>query len=187
MSADQTAVTARFLRYVVKMPSGCWEWVGGRSSWDYGQFYFQGRKVQANRWAYERWVGPLGDLFALHRCDNPPCVNPDHLFAGDNTANLLDAALKGRHPMQVHPESSRIAQIARLAGEKTLCLNGHPLTPDNLFPRRDGRRDCLTCRRERERKRIAATSARRAAARAARALAGPDTAPADQGGDDDGA
>jgi hypothetical protein len=75
----------------------CWIWLGSRKENGYGQCYVNRRPIYAHRFAYEHAVGPLTDgLRALHRCDNPPCVRPDHLFAGTQSDNTKDAIQKGR-------------------------------------------------------------------------------------------
>jgi hypothetical protein len=78
--------------------SGCWIWLRGANGAGYGTFHLANRKsVLAHRFAYERARGPItGGLQILHRCDNPICVNPDHLKAGTAQDNLRDMALKGR-------------------------------------------------------------------------------------------
>ena len=73
-------------------------WTGGRYPRGYGQFKDRSYHHEtAHRWLYEHLHGPLGALFALHRCDNPACVRPSHLWAGTKRQNTLDMVAKGRH------------------------------------------------------------------------------------------
>src|SRR5262249_4999551 len=76
----------------------CWEWVGARSSKGYGRLFDQGRHWYAHRVAYELYNGPISPshLLVCHSCDNPRCVNPDHLFLGSHQDNLNDLRAKGR-------------------------------------------------------------------------------------------
>ena len=78
--------------------NGCWEWAAGPCGhWGYGGFTIDGRSMYAHRvsWMFEH--GPIPDgLYVLHKCDNPPCVNPDHLFLGTHTDNMRDMVEKGR-------------------------------------------------------------------------------------------
>lgn len=78
--------------------SGCWEWRGRRLKGGYGQLDFEGKGVQAHRIAYETWVGEIPkDLIVRHKCDNPPCINPDHLETGTYQDNADDMVQRGRH------------------------------------------------------------------------------------------
>lgn len=76
----------------------CWTWKGGRfSRVPYGRLKIQGKTMKAHRVVYEICVGPIPKgLLGCHTCDNPPCVNPNHIFLGTNKDNQQDAKLKGR-------------------------------------------------------------------------------------------
>jgi hypothetical protein len=91
--------TARFWSRVQQdAPDACWEWEGARHPFGYGSLSFQGRFVDAHRVAWELTNGPIPPgLHVLHRCDNPPCCNPAHLFLGTARDNSRDMCQKGRH------------------------------------------------------------------------------------------
>lgn len=77
----------------------CWIWIGARTSHGYGQLRTgnPGRVEMAHRLAWEFYRGPISaGMDICHRCDNPPCVNPDHLFPGNAEANARDMVAKGR-------------------------------------------------------------------------------------------
>lgn len=88
-------------------PDECWIWTAAKMGKGYGKVYYQGRLTGAHRVSYELANEPIGDgLFVCHRCDNPPCCNPAHLFLGTNAENAHDAASKGRmvNGLLRHPE-----------------------------------------------------------------------------------
>jgi len=80
-------------------PDECWPWRGAANFKGYGRFYLAGGPfVQSTRYSYELAHGPIPvGAHMLHRCDNPPCVNPAHLFVGDPRANMADCMRKGRN------------------------------------------------------------------------------------------
>lgn len=123
-------------RVAVGEPDECWLWLGGRKSKDprraYGEVWMDGRKRPAHRVAWELHYGepfPVG-LNACHSCDNPPCVNPRHVFPGSQRDNMQDAVRKGRHDSL----------------KRTHCPRGHEYTPENTRLYR-GFRTCAICHR----------------------------------------
>jgi len=86
---------ARFeSNYIPEPNSGCWLWLASVDKDGYGQFLYGKR---AHRYSYEYYNGviPAG-VCVLHKCDNPSCVNPEHLFLGTNRDNINDMVNKGR-------------------------------------------------------------------------------------------
>lgn len=81
----------------VKLQSGCWEWVGPKNWHGYGMYYQRYKKFRAHRLSYFL-KNPEFDqsLVICHKCDNPLCVNPDHLFPGTMMDNVEDMIEKGR-------------------------------------------------------------------------------------------
>jgi hypothetical protein len=93
-----------WLRVDVRGPDDCWIWKRGRTAAGYGQFGIAQRKGYAHRFSWIIANGPIpAGMHILHRCDNPPCVNPAHLLLGTHDENMKDAARKGRvHPGELH-------------------------------------------------------------------------------------
>lgn len=78
--------------------SGCWLWLGVIDHKGYGTISINNRTVLAHRASFEAKHGPIDrGLCVLHRCDEPLCINPDHLFRGTQLDNLHDMMQKGRH------------------------------------------------------------------------------------------
>lgn len=90
----------------LKGPDDCWEWQASKLPDGYGSFGVRSRVVdKAHRVSWVLKNGPIPDgMSVCHRCDNPPCVNPDHLFLGTQQDNMKDMVSKGRHGLHVHPE-----------------------------------------------------------------------------------
>lgn len=85
----------RFRQYVRKS-RGCWAWIGTLDANGYGRLNVKGIPVLAHRIAWTLKFGHPGNLSVLHKCDNPACVRPDHLFLGDQADNMADMHSKGR-------------------------------------------------------------------------------------------
>lgn len=130
---------SRFEAVPKKIVGDCWEWGGPRSNGPsrsgYGRMYVGKQYVLVHRLAYRLHWGHWPEN-ALHRCDNPPCINAElHLFDGTLTDNNRDMAAKGRH----------------WALKKTHCPAGHPYAGENLIRMASGGRDCRLCQKQRNR------------------------------------
>lgn len=87
----------RFWAKVDRSSDGCWEWTGGRFDEGYGTIRVAGRSLKTHRVAWELVQGAIPEgLCVCHRCDNPPCCRPDHLFLGTREENNRDRDEKGR-------------------------------------------------------------------------------------------
>lgn len=165
----------------------CWLWDGGRDASGYGIFYYhdeQGktRKTRAHRWLLGHLRGRhltrvvVGEEDGCHRCDNPPCCNPAHLYVGTRKQNLADAVERARlwqlkraacpqgHPLdgvkkqrgsmrRYCKSCSSTTQRQRRTVERKTCKNGHALEGENIRLCKNGTRKCRICEEARVRKR----------------------------------
>lgn len=111
----------------------CWEWTGYRDERGYGRLSSRvsgvTKTISAHRLSWQIYKGEIPPgLCVLHKCDNPPCVNPDHLFLGNQRDNMLDCSSKGR--------------LNNGNSLKTHCPKGHPYVP--VAWRKSGR-GCRIC------------------------------------------
>lgn len=107
-------------------PNQCWLWTGRRTARGYGVLTVRGRKVKAHRLAYRLHHGAIPNgLNVLHKCDNPICVNPTHLFLGTHADNVLDMMQKGRISRgEDRPAAKLTEEIVRYA--RRVYRAGHP-------------------------------------------------------------
>lgn len=120
-------------RIEVDPDSGCWNWTGWRNRNGYAIF----RNVRISRHLLTVASGPPGPgrIYALHSCDNPPCVNPEHLRWGTPQDNVDDMFARGRSAL-----GSRSTE--------THCRNGHSWAESGFFITSKGEKVCSTCRSE---------------------------------------
>lgn len=112
--------------------TACWPWTDlRRMRKGYGSFETNGTTIGAHRYAWELTNGPIPDgLWVLHRCDNPPCCNPSHLFLGTNSDNVADRKAKGRtkngkrrKPYRRVLTSESVAEIRKLIADGASCTS----------------------------------------------------------------
>lgn len=115
---DEIAKREFMAKVAVKGPEECWLWMGHKTRNGYGIFSCDGKNIRASRAALAWKVGRRIDRHehACHRCDNPICVNPEHLFLGDSLTNRLDCCQKNRQCKGVDHHSAKLtaAKVRRI-------------------------------------------------------------------------
>lgn len=120
----------------VQKTDDCWLWTGSRKPHGYGELNIGGKAILAHRvsWLLHNQGTILSDQCVCHRCDNPTCVRPDHLFLGTQAENLADMRAKGR---------------AYVEPKHTHCKRGHAFTLGNTYMSAKGQvcRECMNAPR----------------------------------------
>jgi hypothetical protein len=94
-------VSDRLLDSIVIDETGCWNATRGITKDGYSRIRINGKKTLAHRHIYEKYYGPIPNGFVVcHKCDNPSCINPDHLYAGTTKDNAIDMSSRHRNWLQ---------------------------------------------------------------------------------------
>lgn len=115
-------------------PGGCWLWTGWTLNSGYGEIMINAKKITVHRLSYKLANGPIPNgMFVCHKCDVPLCVNPEHLFLGDNKANRQDAVSKRRHPFgeNIHWAKLTEEKVLEIRAQYRKGKRGHPHYKDN--------------------------------------------------------
>ena len=108
----------------------CIVWTAAKNVEGYGRFHYSGKFWMAHRLSWTLEIGEIPDgMHVLHKCDNPPCINVNHLFLGTNSDNVADKVSKNRQARNY----------------KTHCKNGHEYKKENTLIRKQGWKECRTC------------------------------------------
>jgi hypothetical protein len=121
-----------------KQNGDCLEFTGALSDLGYGKVGYKGKVYMAHRLAYQLKNGgiPTGAVIC-HKCDNPACINPEHLFVGTHKDNIQDMIQKGRRKGRTR---------------KDVCVNGHEMSGDNVYIYKTDKyniRQCKACKKTR--------------------------------------
>lgn len=99
MTECDTPEPALFWSKVNRCGDGCWEWLASVSCrGGYGQIRRRGKTLKAHRLAFYFGTGRWPSGLVCHKCDNPRCCNPEHLYEGTHGDNMRDAVLRARMP-----------------------------------------------------------------------------------------
>lgn len=154
----------RFWANTRRNGNDCWPWMGATNNQGYGVLaVYSGDKRQrvlAHRLSIVIATGAdIDGRVVMHTCDNPLCVNPEHLRIGTQADNIRDALRKGRLNLEGLALGQRMRPTANV--KKTECKRGHEFTPENTYVDRKGYRRCRECAHEYQRRRTVALRAMR--------------------------
>jgi len=121
----------------VDIPSliDCWIWTGALTSSGYGHFRLDGRDCLAHRYCFQSLFGEIPEgMQVLHKCDNPRCVNPSHLFLGTHEDNMRDMVNKGRSARGGERHNGCKLSRADVILIRSLSTKFSPIQLASMFP-----------------------------------------------------
>jgi len=126
------SVKERLEKNRVVKENGCIEWTKQKDKNGYGRISIKDKPYPVHRVSYETYIGEIKPgLLVLHKCDNPSCFNPEHLFLGTNKDNMEDMTKKGRKPIGEKVANSKLTE-EQVREIKERLFNGE--TVNEIFP-----------------------------------------------------
>lgn len=111
----------------VEGPGGCWLWQGCVNKQGYGKLRLGGKHYLAHRYSFEQAIGSPEGYLVLHKCDVPGCVNPKHLYLGDQKKNMQDCLIRGRMLRASGERNGRaVATVAQISEIRLRLSRGEP-------------------------------------------------------------
>jgi HNH endonuclease len=133
-------------RIAIDDSTGCWNWTGSKGRRGYGWIWDGSRNCRAHRLSYKLHCGPIADgMQVCHRCDNPPCVNPAHLFLASDAENKADKMAKGRQARgsgngQAKLTEAQIMEIIAMPGTNVEIARKYGVGDSHISHIRSGRK-----------------------------------------------
>lgn len=126
-----------FLKIIIL--DGCWKWTGCHNSDGYGRMSFNGQNTGVHCVIWRIFYGDPCGFSVLHKCDNPGCPRPDHLFLGSQADNVADMVFKGRHAVMRGEKNPRailspsdVLAIRASKESKAILARRFDCTPENI-------------------------------------------------------
>lgn len=114
----------RFFSKINKIENGCWEWNGAKNEQGYGKLGIDYKVYSAHRVSYELHYKKIpNNVFVCHKCDNPSCCNPKHLFLGTHKQNMFDRNSKNRQLKGIQMPLAKLSE-EDVIEIKNLLLSG---------------------------------------------------------------